>query len=80
MHYDEFMATAKAAVISPQEKQLRFWVRGTKGTFKKVGDSSTRDLRTRAAPRLVPVLLRCARRTAEIGHASWRRWLWNRAE
>ncbi|KAB8247412.1 hypothetical protein BDV35DRAFT_379782 [Aspergillus flavus] len=35
MHYDEFMATAKAAVISPQEKQLRFWVRGTKGTFKK---------------------------------------------
>ncbi|RAQ47480.1 hypothetical protein AFGD_008929 [Aspergillus flavus] len=35
MHYDEFMATAKAAVIGPQEKQLRFWVRGTKGTFKK---------------------------------------------
>ncbi|KAK6826773.1 hypothetical protein RU639_004571 [Aspergillus parasiticus] len=35
MHYDGFMATAKAAVISPQEKQLRFWVRGTNGTFKK---------------------------------------------
>ncbi|RAQ57015.1 NAD binding Rossmann fold oxidoreductase [Aspergillus flavus] len=34
MHYDEFMATAIAAVISPQEKQLRFWVRGSKGTFK----------------------------------------------
>ncbi|KAJ5856109.1 dehydrogenase [Penicillium soppii] len=35
MHYDGFLATAKAAVVSPQEKQLRFWVKGTEGTFKK---------------------------------------------
>lgn len=36
MHYDGFLATAKAAVVSPQEKQLRFWVRGTQGTYMKV--------------------------------------------
>ncbi|CAG7917260.1 unnamed protein product [Penicillium olsonii] len=35
MHYDGFLATAKAAVVSPQEKQLRFWVKGTKGTYMK---------------------------------------------
>ncbi|CAG8034114.1 unnamed protein product [Penicillium salamii] len=35
MHYDGFLATAKAAVVSPQEKQLRFWVRGTQGTYMK---------------------------------------------
>jgi predicted dehydrogenase len=41
MHYDGFLATAKAAVVSPQEKQLRFWVKGTEGTFKKVYGGST---------------------------------------
>ncbi|CAG8217231.1 unnamed protein product [Penicillium salamii] len=35
MHYDGFLATAKAAVVSPQEKQLRFWVKGTHGTYMK---------------------------------------------
>ncbi|KAJ5631991.1 oxidoreductase [Penicillium lividum] len=35
MHYDGLLATIKAAVVSPQEKQLRFWVKGTLGTFKK---------------------------------------------
>ena len=39
MHYDGLLATAKAAVVSPQEKQLRFWVKGTEGAFKKVCDS-----------------------------------------
>ncbi|KAL9074169.1 MAG: hypothetical protein Q9157_004468 [Trypethelium eluteriae] len=29
------LATVKAAVISPETAQLRYWVRGTKGSFKK---------------------------------------------
>ena len=37
LHYDGgVMATVKAAVVSPEEKQLRFWVRGDKGSYKKV--------------------------------------------
>ncbi|KZF19103.1 NAD binding Rossmann fold oxidoreductase [Xylona heveae TC161] len=36
LHYDGgVMATVKASVISPEEKQLRFWVRGDKGSYKK---------------------------------------------
>lgn len=30
------LVTAKATVVSPEEEQLRFWVRGDKGSFKKV--------------------------------------------
>lgn len=36
LHYDGMLATVKAGVVSPEEEQLRFWVRGTKGSFKKV--------------------------------------------
>ena len=36
LHYEGMMATVKAAVISPEVEQLRFWVRGDKGSFKKV--------------------------------------------
>ncbi|KAM5485300.1 hypothetical protein McanCB56680_002222 [Microsporum canis] len=36
LHYDRLLVTAKSAVISPEEKQLRFWIRGEKGSFKKV--------------------------------------------
>lgn len=35
MHYDGMMATARASVVSPEVKQLRYWVRGDKGSFKK---------------------------------------------
>jgi len=35
LHYDGMMATAKAAVVSPEINQLRYWVRGDKGSFKK---------------------------------------------
>lgn len=35
LHYDGLLATVKAGVISPEVKQLRFWVRGEKGSFKK---------------------------------------------
>jgi predicted dehydrogenase len=35
MHYDGMMATARASVVSPEVSQLRYWVRGTKGSFKK---------------------------------------------
>lgn len=35
MHYDGMMATARASVVSPEARQLRYWVRGSKGSFKK---------------------------------------------
>lgn len=41
LHYDdvngegEMMATCKAAVVSPEVEQLRYWVRGEKGSFRK---------------------------------------------
>jgi len=38
LHYDVdggLTATCKAAVVSAEEAQLRFWVRGEKGSFKK---------------------------------------------
>ena len=33
---DGMMATARAGVVGPEVEQLRFWVRGTKASFKKV--------------------------------------------
>lgn len=37
LHYNNgVLVTVKAAVVSPEEEQLRFWVRGDKGSFKKV--------------------------------------------
>ncbi len=35
MHYHGMMATARASVVSPEVNQLRYWVRGDKGSFKK---------------------------------------------
>ncbi|KAL8948432.1 MAG: hypothetical protein Q9222_005384 [Ikaeria aurantiellina] len=35
MHYDGMMAMVKAAVVSAEDKQMRFWVRGEKGSYKK---------------------------------------------
>ncbi|KAL1646049.1 hypothetical protein SLS58_003469 [Diplodia intermedia] len=36
LHYaDGMLATARAAVLSAEEEQLRYWVRGDKGSFKK---------------------------------------------
>ena len=38
LHYKSgLMVTAKAGVVSAEEKQMRFCVRGEEGTFKKVG-------------------------------------------
>lgn len=39
LHYETMAAEVKAAVVSPEERQLRFWVRGVQGSYKKVGDS-----------------------------------------
>lgn len=37
LHYNQgILVTAKATVVSPEEEQVRFWVRGDKGSFKKV--------------------------------------------
>ena len=38
LHYDlrGLLATVKVGVVSPEEDQLRFWVRGEKGSYKKV--------------------------------------------
>lgn len=39
LHYDgPLLVTVKAGVVSPEAEQLRFWVRGTKGSFKKVSE------------------------------------------
>lgn len=39
LHYDgPILVTVKAGVVSPEAEQLRFWVRGTKGSFKKVSE------------------------------------------
>ncbi|KAA8647669.1 hypothetical protein EYZ11_007386 [Aspergillus tanneri] len=36
LHYKSgLLVTVKAGVVSPEEAQLRFWVRGEKGSFKK---------------------------------------------
>ncbi|KKK23096.1 NAD binding Rossmann fold oxidoreductase [Aspergillus ochraceoroseus] len=36
LHYNAgVLVTAKAGVVSPEAEQLRFWVRGDKGSFKK---------------------------------------------
>jgi predicted dehydrogenase len=35
MQYPGLLVTAKAGVVSCEEEQPRFWVRGTKGTFRK---------------------------------------------
>jgi predicted dehydrogenase len=36
LKYDGCEVTVKASVMSAEEEQLRFWVRGSKGSFKKV--------------------------------------------
>ena len=36
LHYGGLLTTVKTAVISPEQDQLRFWIRGTKGSYKKV--------------------------------------------
>jgi predicted dehydrogenase len=35
LHYNAMLATVKAGVVSPEVSQLRYWVRGEKGSFKK---------------------------------------------
>ncbi|KAI9840271.1 MAG: hypothetical protein M1837_001806 [Sclerophora amabilis] len=36
LHYEDgLLATAKSSVISPETTQLRYWIRGEKGSFKK---------------------------------------------
>lgn len=38
LHYaDGLLATLKAGVVSPERQQLRFWVRGAGGSFRKLG-------------------------------------------
>jgi len=41
LHYEStgLLATVKAGVVSPEVEQLRFWVRGEKGSYKKVSPS-----------------------------------------
>jgi predicted dehydrogenase len=35
LHYGKMLVTVKAGVVSPELEQLRYWVRGEKGSFKK---------------------------------------------
>ena len=47
LHYDgPLLATVKAGVVSPEAEQLRYWVRGTKGSFKKVSSTPLNILLT----------------------------------
>ena len=40
LHYDSgLLATVKAGVVSPEVNQLRYWVRGEKGSYKKASSS-----------------------------------------
>ncbi|ETN36715.1 uncharacterized protein HMPREF1541_08993 [Cyphellophora europaea CBS 101466] len=36
LHYPGLLATVKAGVVSCEVEQLRFWVKGTKGSFRKL--------------------------------------------
>lgn len=36
LHYDGMMVTVKASVISLEPAQLRYWIRGQNGSYKKV--------------------------------------------
>ncbi|KAL8700855.1 MAG: hypothetical protein Q9201_005225 [Fulgogasparrea decipioides] len=36
LHYEGMMATVKVSVLSPEAAQMRFWVRGEKGSYKKL--------------------------------------------
>lgn len=35
LEYPGMLVTAKAGVVSPEPEQLRYWIRGTEGSFKK---------------------------------------------
>ncbi|PWY85847.1 NAD(P)-binding protein [Aspergillus sclerotioniger CBS 115572] len=52
LHYPKgVLATVKAGVVSPDSEQLRFWVRGDKGSFKKYHfDIQEEQLRAGAKP------------------------------
>ncbi|KAG5290691.1 oxidoreductase [Histoplasma capsulatum G186AR] len=79
-HYDQILATTRGTVnINPDEKHLRFLVRGDKGSLKRhcfpfglaqLSIESTNE----ANP--VPVLSRHPRRAAESRTYAWRPRLW----
>jgi predicted dehydrogenase len=76
MHYENnLLATVKASVVSPESKQLRFWVRGTKGSYKKVWHPSTSEpgLLALSVPSRLP------RRPAESRKEAWRQRLRGRS-
>ncbi|TQB67717.1 hypothetical protein MPDQ_004911 [Monascus purpureus] len=52
LHYKTgLLVTAKAGVVSPEEEQLRFWIRGEKGSYKKFHlDVQEEQLRTGLKP------------------------------
>jgi predicted dehydrogenase len=55
LHYPHLLVTAKAGVVSPEQEQLRFWVRGTKGSFKKYHlDPQEDQLKTNPAGAKLP--------------------------
>lgn len=68
LHYEKMLVTVKAAVVSPEEEQLRYWVRGTKGSFKKVSRRSMLVGRHRRLLTLTSVTVpsRPSRRPAQI--------------
>lgn len=75
---ERLLVTVKSSSISPEDEQLRFWVRGDKGSFKKVGQS----LVCHPIPMsdiLCTVLSRCSGRSAQSRWQAERPGLWQRA-
>jgi predicted dehydrogenase len=78
LQYPGMMATARAGVVGPEVEQLRFWVRGAKGSFKKVFiDEDNADSSKRLTQVIVPS--RRTRRPAQRRSETWRCRLWPRS-
>lgn len=75
LHYESrgLLATVKAGVVSPETEQLRFWVRGEKGSYKKV--SRAMCFRSNFSD-IFAVPSRLPRRSIKSRSEAWRRWLW----
>ncbi|QSS55588.1 oxidoreductase [Histoplasma capsulatum var. duboisii H88] len=68
LHYDQILATTRGTVISPDEKHLRFWVRGDNGSLKRIAfpfGLAQLSIESTNEANPVPVMSRHPRRAAE---------------
>ena len=77
LHYEgPMMVTVKAGVVSAEEEQLRYWVRGTKRSFKKVCYVQPCPDRRQDILTHHPVPSRCPGGPAERMLAARGQWFW----